>query len=137
MERSPELEEFSRQWMESMVGGDVAAFEGLLDKDDNVLFIGSDPQEWWDDRGKIVAAFRAQLPEMKGKIQVTPNDVVAYAEDGWGWAALNCTFSAGGHDSSFRVSMVLRRRGDRWKMIQGHASAGVPNEETVGIKLTT
>lgn len=137
MDRSPELEELSRRWMESMVDGDAAAFEGLLDTDDSVLFIGSDPQEWWDDRGKIVAAFRAQLAEMKGKIQVTPNDVVAYAEDGWGWAALNCTFSAGGQDSSFRISIVLKRRDDGWKMVHGHASAGVPNEDTVGITLTT
>ena len=137
MERSSELEELSRRWMGSMVEGDAAAFEGLFDNDDNVLFIGSDPQEWWDDRGKIEAAFRAQLPEMKGKIQVTLNDVVAYAEDGWGWAALNSAFSAGGHDSSFRVSMVFRRRDDGWKIVHGHASAGVPNEETVGIKLTT
>jgi len=99
--------------------------------------IGSDPQEWWDDRGQIVSAFRAQLPEMKGKVQLTVQNVVAYAERDWGWAALNCTFVAGGHESTFRTSLVLKRREEEWKMVHGHASAGVPNEETVGIRLTT
>jgi hypothetical protein len=102
-----------------------------------VLFIGSDPSEWWDDRDKVVTALRAQLLEMKGKVQITPNDVVAYTEGDWGWAALNCTFSAGGNESPFRVSIVLSRRDDGWKIVQGHASAGVLNEDTVGVKLTT
>jgi hypothetical protein len=37
----------------------------------------------------------------------------------------------------FRVTAVLHKENGEWKMVQGHVSFGVPNEEALGQELPT
>src|SRR5438105_8768663 len=43
--------------------GDAAAVMDLMSSERGVLTIGTDPQEWWDERNKMRHAFEAQLKE--------------------------------------------------------------------------
>ena len=50
-----------------------------------------------------------------------------------GWFADRLAFvTPDGHDIPCRLTGVWRREGDEWKLIQSHASIGVPNAQAFG-----
>ena len=89
--------------------------------------IGSDPDEWWDGHDAIVAALRAdvQSSDVSGRV----DDVVGYEEGDIGWAAMRGTFIEGESRVPFRGTAVMRREDGEWRMVQAHASIGVPNDQ--------
>ena len=49
-----------------------------------------------------------------------------------GWIADAPTFGfPDGSTLSIRLSAVFRRHDDRWKVVHGHLSVGIPDEEVV------
>ena len=136
MERSEELVQLMQGMYEGMRAGDVAGFEAAAL--DDVLVIGSDPDEWWAGRDTAVAAFRAQSEAMGGGFPVQAGNPVAYAHGDVGWIADRPTMSGpDGSTMGFRLTVVTMRQGSEWKVAHMHFSLGVPNEEAVGQELPT
>ena len=53
-----------------------------------------------------------------------------------GWVADRPKFVlADGTEASFRWTAVFHQDGGEWKMIQGHASLGVPNADALGVDI--
>jgi hypothetical protein len=48
---------------------------------------------------------------------------------GVAWAAEQATWQFAGGDVPFRISLIFRKEGDEWKIIQQHFSIGVANAE--------
>ena len=136
MDRSDELVGLMQGLYEAMRSGDVSGFESAAV--DDVLVIGTDPQEWWRGRETVLAAFRAQTEAMGGGFPVQAGDVVAYSHNDVGWIADRPTMSGpDGSSMPFRLTVVALRDGGDWKVAQMHFSMGVPNEEAFGQELPT
>jgi ketosteroid isomerase-like protein len=137
MERSDEV----RDLVSALLGtfGTASMADDFLDAllpQDGVLFLGTDPTEWWDTREAQERVFRAQGAELQGA-QATVSDAEGWVEGevGWGAARLNASFGEG-FNASMRFTCAAVRRDDGWKIVQGHLSIGIPNDAAVGSDLT-
>jgi ketosteroid isomerase-like protein len=135
MERSDELVQLMHGLYDGMRSGDVSAFESATL--DEVLVIGSDPEEWWDGRDAVVAAFRGQTEAMGGGFPVKAGNPVAYSHGDVGWIADQGTMAGPDGSIPFRLTVVTVRTDGDWKVAQMHFSMGVPNEEAFGQELPT
>ncbi|MDP9237364.1 MAG: nuclear transport factor 2 family protein [Chloroflexota bacterium] len=116
--------------------GDAAALMDLMSGARGVLTIGTDPQEWWDERNKMRHAFEAQLKELGGA-RLVAGAPKGYEEGSVGWASDRPIIRMpDGTEIPTRVTAVLHREGGGWKLVQTHISLGVANEEVVGQTLT-
>jgi len=137
VEQSSELTEAMSRYFGALATGDVGALEELLSDDQGLLVLGTDPDEWWGGRETIVRTFARQMEEAGGSFPVVAEQITAYSEGGFGWAASKATFTApDGTRAPIRVSAVFRREGGQWRIIHAHNSVGVTNEDLVGRELT-
>ena len=137
MERSTELEEFYRQCCEAQSNGDHSFFERHFSQKDGVIAIGTDPAEWWVGYPTITKVFTAQLEEAGG-FEILPDAPQAYQDGSIGWLAGQPTLKLpDGVDMPVRLTAVLQKEQDGWKIVQWHFSIGVPNEDSIGETLTT
>ncbi len=126
MKQSDELRDLVLKWYESVSSGDlVSAVESFFSRQDGVLSIGTDPNEWEEGYGNIIES-RRQM----GAFQVKAGDLKAYCEGTVGWVADRMTFKGSdGTEFAFRHTAVLCKEDSQWKVVQQHVSVGVPNEE--------
>ena len=135
MQPAPELQRIVEGFYDAFSRADAAGIDALLSRQDGVLFIGTDPDEWWADYASLARAFKAQLQELSGA-RLQAGDPVAWREGSVGWAADRGTLHLpDGTALPFRLTAVFHAEGDAWKLVQGHTSFGVPNEEAVGKEL--
>jgi ketosteroid isomerase-like protein len=127
MRRSPDIERLVRETSEAGMRGDSGPMLAATSKEPGVVMIGSDPDEWWDGHDAIVAAMRADV-ESSG-VSGEVDEVVAHEEGDIGWATMRGTFVEGEARVPFRGTAVMRREDGEWRMVQAHASIGVPNDQ--------
>ena len=133
MEQSPDLKDVMLRYYEAVSQGDVAFMDRILSSQREVLIIGTDPNEWWADPATINQTLRAQA---QAGIKIVPGDLLAYREGSVGWVADRGKFVLpDGAEVPVRWTAVFRQEGGEWKLVQGHASIGVPNEEALGTDL--
>jgi hypothetical protein len=137
METSAELRELTLRCFAALSSGDIAFFEQHFSRQDGVLAIGTDPQEWWDGYAAIIKVFQIQMEEM-GQFSLEASALQAYTAGAAGWAAAQAAFRfADGAVFPVRVTMVFHKQDDNWKIVQMHASSGISNEDALGKTLTT
>jgi hypothetical protein len=139
MEPSIDIKNLLVRFYKSFAQADVATIESLISRQTGILFIGSDPQEWWGDYHTLLKVFKAQSQEMGGGgvLEILPGEAQAYTEGTVGWVADQPTMRLpDGTEIGLRATAVLHKEGGAWKFIQGHFSIGVPNKEAVGKPLT-
>jgi class 3 adenylate cyclase/ketosteroid isomerase-like protein len=139
MEPSAELEAVVRRWFAAWNARDFETVINLCTEDSGVLYIGSDPDEWWSDLDTIRGIAIAQLREHDDiELRFELDHVEAFQEGTVGWGA--CRVSAlGSADMKFpmRFTAVLHLEHGIWRFVQSHFSVGVENEEALGVELTT
>ena len=137
MNPSDELKAVILRFYESETAGDVRAVQGCLSRQDGVLEIGTDPNEWWTGYDTIARVLEAQLSEMGGA-RIEAGDLSAFVEGTVGWIADRPTIRMpNGQELSMRLTAVLHKENGEWKFVQHHASVGVPNVQVLGKELTT
>ncbi|MEW5960031.1 MAG: nuclear transport factor 2 family protein [Chloroflexota bacterium] len=137
MKQSNELKELTLQAYKALTSGGYAFFERHFSQQEGVMAIASDPNEWWPGYATITQVFRAQIAEMSG-ITVAGADPRAYSEGTVGWVTDRFkVVIPGGPEIPFRLTCVFHQEEGDWKIVQWHASIGVPNEEAFGQKFTT
>lgn len=136
---SEEVRNLTRQLYEMFSTGDDSLLERLISTRPGTTVIGTDPREWWTDRETIQSTFSAQAKEIsQAGIRVEPGDLAVDSEDGFAWIADRPKFvMPDGNAVEGRVTGLFRREDDGWRIVQWHASLGVPNEEALGEELTT
>jgi hypothetical protein len=137
MERSVEIESIMRRVFDAIGSGDFEALDGLLSRQEGVLWLGTDPAELWVGYDTISRVVQEQLKEMQG-IGIELSDVRAYADGGLGWGFARARYQMpGGARSEVRFTSVFRREDGAWRLVQGHSSIGVSNEDAFGMAMST
>src|SRR5487761_1604921 len=139
MEPAPELVAFAERWLPSW----FVDFERFIDafaRHTGTLFIGPDPNEWWEGLETIVAIGRAQFSEMAtlDAVRIDSDEIVAWKEGTVGWIAMRCRISVPDMEAQeARVTIIVHEEGVYWKAVHVQFAFTVSNEETVGLELTT
>ena len=132
MKESKEVGDALLSFVQAMSKGDAASLERVISKQEGLLLIGTDPNEWWSSgHADAVRVFKAQLSEM-GPFTFKTTDPKGYAEGSVGWAADRFNVTLGGNELPIRISAVFHQEDGGWKMVQLHASVGAGNRETFG-----
>ena len=134
---SEELRDLTLRLYEAEATGDISFIERHYSRQDGAVYIGSDPDEWWEGLESFVEAMRAQSEAMEG-MQIVSGQLQAYREGSVGWSIdRDALFRLpDGTEVPFRNSAVFLREDDGWKLIHAHSSIGVRNEEMFGEDVT-
>jgi hypothetical protein len=135
MQQAPELTGVVMRFYEAISRGDVAVMDQMASREPGLVFIGTDPDEWFED----VASVRRMLEAQAGAgVTVVSGDIRAFREGSIGWIADRGMFRlADGTEVPFRLTAVFREEDGAWKLVQEHASFGVSNEEAIGEDLAS
>jgi len=137
MNPSVELKNVMLRLYESESAGDVSAMGHLISRQDGVVRIGTDPNEWWAGYDTIFRVHKAQWQEMGG-VQLKSGELSAFVEGKVGWVADRAKIQLpNGQEIPIRVTTVFHQEDGEWKIVQHHVSVGVSNAEVVGTELTT
>jgi adenylate cyclase len=131
MEQSDELRELTLRFYEAINAGDLSSVERLVSRQGGAVFVGTDPNEWWEDYESFLEAVRAQEEAIEGDgLQIVPEQIQAYREGSVGWVIDRDSFQLpDGTQVPFRNTMLFLQEDDEWKLVHAHASIGVRNEE--------
>jgi adenylate cyclase len=133
--RSAEVEAILRRVMDSMAKGDLAALGRLYNPGPEFRAIGTDPDEWWDAE-TFLPIVAAQMEELAG-MRLAWRDLEGWEAGEVGWAAGRARLTVGAAEADLRFTATLVLDSGVWRIVQYHASEGVPNEQTLGFSLTT
>ncbi len=138
MEQSDELRDLTLRFYEATTTGDLSFFERYVSRQEEAMFLGTDPNEWWEGFEALREAMRAQSEAMGG-MQIVAGQLQAYREGRVGWVIdRDASFRLpDGREIPFRSTLVFRREDGEWKLVHLHSSIGVSNEEMVGQDLST
>lgn len=129
MERSDAVRQGMLDFYERLSAGDVEAFDDVVSSDPATLVIGTAPGEFVRERDRLKFGFEAEGARIDG------GDPEAYEEGSLGWLTDEPTFHFPGDLSiKARVTAVLHREDDRWKLLHMHVSVGVPDEEVTELQ---
>ena len=132
------ITELVERYAEAVRTGDLDAVAALIDDGDDVLVIGTDPEEWWKGRDTVLAVYRAQQAEMGDTVGISALELDTATEIGdAGWFAGRIILQVPTGELGLRVSGTVRRRGDEWKIVHLHVSVGAENWATTGLDLPT
>ena len=127
--RAPDIEAIVREIVGSVERGEAQLMEERLSEDPDALAIGTDASEWAQGREQVMAFFRDSGPDGSLKLTIPVHEVAAYAEGDVGWAVARIAFEVEGREVPVRMTTVMRREDGEWRLMQMHASIGVPNGE--------
>jgi SnoaL-like domain len=138
LEHSDELRDLTLRLYEAEATGDLAFIERHFSRQEGAVYVGSDPGEWWEGFEAFVEAMRAQSEAM-GEMQIVSGQLQAYREGSVGWSIdRDALFRLpDGTEIPFRNTCVFVEEDGEWKLIHGHTSIGVRNEEMFGEDITT
>ncbi|MGE3285523.1 MAG: nuclear transport factor 2 family protein [Pseudonocardia sp.] len=129
MERSPDLEEFVRDWFAHATRGDAALVRSRVSASEHTRLIGSDPDEVFRGGAAVATFLCGEVDGAGGAVTFTPDDVEAFAEGSVGWATTHVTIRLpDGGQVSPRWSAVFHREDGTWMFVQTHASIAVAND---------
>ncbi len=138
MEHSDELRDLMLRFYEATTSGDLSFLERHVSRQEGTVFVGTDPNEWWEGFEAFAEAMRAQSEAMEGEMQIVAGRLQAYQEGSIGWVIdRDASFRLpDGTEIPFRNSCVFHLEDGEWKLIHGHTSIGVRNEELFGEDVT-
>ncbi len=128
MECSDELRELTQRIYEATTSGDLSAVERHVSRQQGAVFVGTDPNEWWEGFEAFVEAMRAQAEAMGGSgLQLVPGQLQAYREGNVGWAIDRDALFRLPDDTEipFRNSCSFLQKDGEWTAVHLHASIGV------------
>ena len=133
MERSPELAAKVNRLYEAFSKGDGDLAEQLITARDGLVFIGTDPDEWFEDSGSVRKMLEAQAG---AGVDVVHGECQAFEEGTVGWVADRGHFALpDGSQMPFRFTAVFHREDGDWKLVQEHASVAIANEDALGTEI--
>jgi ketosteroid isomerase-like protein len=139
MEHSDELRDLTLRFYEATATGDLSFFNRHVSRQEGAEFIGTDSNEWWKGIEALRKAARTQSETMEGGgLQIVAGPLQAYREGNVGWSIdRDALFRLpDGTEIPFRNSCVFNQEDGEWKLIHGHTSIGVRNEEFFGEDIT-
>jgi adenylate cyclase len=138
MEQSDELRDLMLRFYEAVNAGDLSFVERHVSRQEGAVFVGTDPNEWWEGYEAFVEAMRVQEEAIEGDgPQIVPDQIQAYREGSVGWVIDHDSFQLpDGTEVPFRNTTLFLQEDGEWKLVHAHASIGVRNEEMFGGDVT-
>ena len=134
MEQSNDLKDFWLQFYEALSHGDHIFVERHISHSNGVLAIGTDPSEWWTGHATIGKMLKADLEELVG-VQIVAGDLQAYCTGTIGCVTDRPRFRlSDGTEIPMRLTSVVCKEENDWKIVLWHASFGVQNEQVFGTR---
>lgn len=131
-EPSAEVKELMTRFYEAASRGDFGFLDGLLSRRAEVLWIGTDPNEWWQTPEAVFQAWQAQTAELGGPAPITGGNVTAYQHGEVAWVSDRPAFNLpDGRSLPLRLTAVWVREPEGWRIVQVHMSLGVANESVL------
>jgi len=126
MIESPEIKDIVLQLYERESHGEVLGFaERFYSRQKGLLFIGTDPNEWFMDHDPIISLYK-EVANAGLEIQIS--DLIAYSEGTVGWAADRVKVKLpNSSEVLVRHTFILHKENDEWKFVHTHISVAVPN----------
>jgi ketosteroid isomerase-like protein len=117
--------------------GDPRAWTENLAED--VLGVGSDPDEWWEGSAVVARVGKAQVEQMHAAgVRFEGEEARVFIQGDVAWVVDRPTISLeDGTSSQMRLTIVLTQRGNELKIHHFHLSAGARNEDVIGEELPT
>ncbi|HLZ21922.1 MAG TPA: nuclear transport factor 2 family protein [Ktedonobacterales bacterium] len=131
MQPSPAIREIQLREFQATKAKDLASVMALWSSEPGAMLIGTDPSEWLTTREAIEQIERAALENTSGRM---PDDleIVAYEEGTVGWANVRYTAKLpNGGSFLIRWTVIYHQEGGQWKMVNGHASLGIPDDKVM------
>jgi ketosteroid isomerase-like protein len=128
MQESADVRDAWLRFADRLTAGDMAAFDEIVSPDVK-LIIGTDPEEWVEDREQMKLGFQTEGLGLKAR------DPRGYADGSLGWVVDQPTFRfPDGSQMETRVTAVMRHEDGAWKIVHTHFSVGVPDDEVVELQ---
>jgi ketosteroid isomerase-like protein len=116
--------------LEAQNAGDAARLRSMLSGRTDAVHIGTDPEEWETSNQVVDAVAAAGGGD---DIQALADNMDIHVQGDVAWAEGRGRFTrADGGERAVRMTCVLIRESGQWKVVQSHASIGVPNADTFG-----
>jgi hypothetical protein len=122
------------RWFAGISASDGNAVLARLSEHPCTVFIGTDPNEWWQGK-EARAVFGRQIEEMPGH-PITIEKLDAWEEQSFGWASGKLMIEWAGRSYEARFTCALHLQRGEWKIVQYHLSLPQANE-AIGLTLTT
>lgn len=107
-------------------GEQAQSIEDTYSRQEGVVIISNDPNEWFDERSSIEAFIKAGG---SSKLDIEVQNLVAYYEGSVGWSADRVTVRLpNGVGIPVRHTRIFHQEDGAWKMVHLHTSIAVPNE---------
>jgi hypothetical protein len=130
MEESPEIAATLRRFYDRLTAGDLSAFDHLVSASPRTSIMGTAPGEWVTERDRLRFGF-----ETEGVGLTAGPNPKAYGEGTLGYAIDEPLFSfPDGSAIRIRLTTIWRREDGTWKLVHGHFSVGVPDEEVADLQ---
>lgn len=128
MHISDAVSEVWNRFCEGVTRGAVEEFDDLVSQEANIV-VGTAPGEVITDRPAMRFGFEAEGVSLKA------GEVQGFEEGSMGWAFDQPTFGLpDGSTFACRVTAVMRREDETWRLVHAHFSVGVPDEEVVDLQ---
>jgi SnoaL-like protein len=126
MAPSADVRDTMLEFYRRMLAGEAEAANELITRDPAMIFIGS-AGEWVDDQATLRSGTQV---ETEG-LEAGPSPV-GYANGDVGWFADQPEWIfADGSRAQMRMSAVLQREPEGWRIVHAHLSVAVPDNECV------
>ena len=129
MKRSREIEDVVRGVIDAFDRGDTAYIERTTSRDPGVVVIGTDPGEYATGYERVMGMLREGTPGPGQPIHVRVTELRGYEDGDVALADGTGVFERDGESVDIRFTAVLVREQGDWRVVQNHASIGVPNDK--------
>jgi ketosteroid isomerase-like protein len=123
---SPEIVAAVAEFVRRMQAGDADGANDLISRDPSLVFIGS-AGEWVDDQETLRSG---RLDPGEGIISGDHPQAWARGDVGW-YVDQPAWQFADGTRADMRMTAVLQRESDGWRIVHAHLSVAVPDNECV------
>jgi uncharacterized protein (TIGR02246 family) len=124
-----EIRKLLNEVIEAQNSGDAPRLRTMLSERPDGVHIGTDAAEWWTGV-QVVDAVAAGGGD---DIRLAADDIDIHVLGDIAWIEGRGRFTrADGAERPVRMTGVLVREDGQWKVVQSHASIGVPNADLFG-----
>jgi len=125
-----EIRKVLEEMLEAQNAGDAPRLRAMLSERPDAVHIGTDAAEWWTS-GQVVDTVAANGGG--DDVRAVSEDVDVHVQGDIAWVEGRGRFMrADGAERPVRMTGVLVREVGQWKVVQSHASIGVPNADIFG-----
>jgi len=137
MATAQEMREFLDRLYDSFGSGDPTVWTASAA--DDVIGIGSDPDEWWEGRSQVTKVVAAQVEEMStSDVHLQAGDPRIFAHGDVVWSVDRPVLHlADGREVPMRVTVIAVSEAGTLRLKHFHYSVGATNEDVFQQELVT